>query len=623
MRGLREQTRSRMLEVFRSLHIHDPGGVLLCDKLALRAVSCACRVSEIMEEGITLVESLDIKRQPIREFAAVYLITPTVAAVNMMLADFADPRNPAYGDVHILFTSHLPDALLAKVKTSPIVGRVKTFRELNFEYLAIESGAFTLDAPDALASVFSPSSTAAVPEQHKAAAQLSTLFAMYGEMPYVRFAAKGHPSSSSFAYIVQEKLERLGQASGCFARAGTRSTDRPTLLIVDRTIDTLAPLLHEYSYQAMIHDLLPIADGERYAYRYTSNRGEELRKDVLLNETDPLWPTLRHMHIADAIEYLTTNFNQFLAANQSATKLGKKGGEVGLREMSEALRGMPQYQEEMARYSLHISLTRELMARFKTNQLEAVSTLEQNMALGEDSDGKEVKGTKLVEQLIEMVRRDVSPQDKMRLLMIYIISQEGIRDDDRRRLMDAAGLSPDDQAAIVNLFYLGVTLSRGASKATASRRKTAGGAKGSDAASYDLSRYTPVLKRLVEDVLTNAAPLAAFPYVKDRPASAASAGAGATISPADVSLDAARRPGAQPEPSWATRGRSKKEDASTAGPRLVVFVLGGATYSELKCCYELAKAHQREVVAGSTSMLTPYQFIHDLKRFKKLDPFAD
>ena len=387
MRGLREQTRSRMLEVFRSLHIHDPGGVLLCDKLALRAVSCACRVSEIMEEGITLVESLDIKRQPIREFAAVYLITPTVAAVNMMLADFADPRNPAYGDVHILFTSHLPDALLAKVKTSPIVGRVKTFRELNFEYLAIESGAFTLDAPDALASVFSPSSTAAVPEQHKAAAQLSTLFAMYGEMPYVRFAAKGHPSSSSFAYIVQEKLERLGQASGCFARAGTRSTDRPTLLIVDRTIDTLAPLLHEYSYQAMIHDLLPIADGERYAYRYTSNRGEELRKDVLLNETDPLWPTLRHMHIADAIEYLTTNFNQFLAANQSATKLGKKGGEVGLREMSEALRGMPQYQEEMARYSLHISLTRELMARFKTNQLEAVSTLEQNMALGEDSDG--------------------------------------------------------------------------------------------------------------------------------------------------------------------------------------------------------------------------------------------
>lgn len=386
MRGLREQTRARVLETFRSLHIHEPGGVLLCDKLALRAVSCACRVSEIMEEGITLVEALEIQRQPIREFAAVYLITPTVAAVNMMLDDFADPRNPKYGDVHILFTSHLPDALLAKIKTSPVVQRVKSLRELNFEYLAIESGAFTLDAPEALASIFAPSSTTAVPEQHKVASQLSTLFAMYGEMPYVRFAAKGHPASSSLAYIVQEKLDRLGHTSGCFAKQ-PRGADRPTLLIVDRTVDPLAPLLHEYSYQAMIHDLLPIADGERYSYRYTSNRGEELRKDVLLNETDPLWPTLRHMHIADCIEYLTTNFNQFLAANQSATKLNKKGAGVNLKEMSEALRGMPHYQEEMARYSLHISLTRELMARFKTNQLEAISTLEQNMATGEDSDG--------------------------------------------------------------------------------------------------------------------------------------------------------------------------------------------------------------------------------------------
>lgn len=623
MRGLREQTRARMLEIFKSLNINDPpGGVLLCDKLALRAVSCACRVSEIMEEGITLVEALEIVRQPIHEFAAVYLITPTVASVNMMLDDFKDPKNPMYGDVHILFTSHLPDALLNKIKTSGIVARVKNFRELNFEYLAIESSAFTLDVADAMVNIFSPSSTTAVPEQHKVAAQLSTLFAMYGEMPYVRFASKGHPSSSSLAYLVQEKLERLGTMSGCFTESSRAKAERPTLLILDRTIDPLAPLLHEYSYQAMIHDLLPISDGERYAYRYTSNRGEEMKKDVLLNETDPLWPTLRHMHIADCIEYLTTNFNQFLAANQSATKLNKKQGGVNLKEMSEALRGMPQYQEEMARYSLHISLTRELMARFKQNQLEAISTLEQNMAMGEDSEGKEVKGTKLVDSLLEMVRRDISPQDKIRLLMTYIISQEGIRDDDRRRLIDAAGLSPEDQTAIVNLFYLGVTLSRSVGKPAVRVRKPPNKLKEAEGASYDLSRFTPSLKRVAEEVLNGTAALAAFPYVKDRPASATS---GTNMaSPADVTLDAgARRPGAHPEPSWASRGRSKRDENTTLGPRLVVFVIGGATYSELKCAYELSKSSQREVVIGSTSMLTPYQFITNLKKFKKLDPFAE
>ena len=38
------------------------------------------------------------------------------------------------------------------------------------------------------------------------------------------------------------------------------NTSRPrgTLLIVDRSIDPLAPLMHEYTYQAMINDLLQV-----------------------------------------------------------------------------------------------------------------------------------------------------------------------------------------------------------------------------------------------------------------------------------------------------------------------------------------------------------------------------
>mmetsp|Transcript_7310 Transcript_7310/g.19895 ORF Transcript_7310/g.19895 Transcript_7310/m.19895 type:complete len:85 (+) Transcript_7310:122-376(+) len=78
-----------------------------------------------------------------------------------------------------------------------------------------------------------------------------------------------------------------------------------------------------------------------------------------------------------------------------------------------------------------------------------------------------------------------------------------------------------------------------------------------------------------------------------------------------------------PEPSWASRGRPKKEADAMLGPKLVVFVVGGLAYSELKCAYELTKAHQREVVMGSTSMLTPYQFITALNNMKKLAPFGE
>eukprot|EP00494_Astrolonche_serrata_P033003 UN33272 len=40
------------------------------------------------------------------------------------------------------------------------------------------------------------------------------------------------------------------------------NTSRPILLILDRSTDMLAPIMHEVTYQAMVHDLMEIqADG--------------------------------------------------------------------------------------------------------------------------------------------------------------------------------------------------------------------------------------------------------------------------------------------------------------------------------------------------------------------------
>ena len=77
----------------------------------------------------------------------------------------------------------------------------------------------------------------------------------------------------------------------------------PTLLLLDRSFDCMTPLLHEYTYQAMVNDLLHVQD-ERYKYSYTGNNNQTLSKEVLLNDTDPLYKQLKHMHIAE----LSTRF---------------------------------------------------------------------------------------------------------------------------------------------------------------------------------------------------------------------------------------------------------------------------------------------------------------------------
>lgn len=52
------------------------------------------------------------------------------------------------------------------------------------------------------------------------------------------------------------------------------------------------------------------------------------------------------------------------------------------------------------------------------------------------------------------------PDDKLRLIMLYIVSEHGISDGDRHQLMEAADLSMDEKQALTNLSMLGVRISQ-------------------------------------------------------------------------------------------------------------------------------------------------------------------
>ena len=45
-----------------------------------------------------------------------------------------------------------------------------------------------------------------------------------------------------------------------------------------------------------------------------------------------------------------------------------------------------------------------------------------------------------------------------------------------------------------------------------------------------------------------------------------------------------------------------------------MFIVGGATYSESRSCYEISKKFNRDVILGSTELITPQSFISELAR---------
>lgn len=57
----------------------------------------------------------------------IYLVAPSAETINLILKDFADPRRPQYGGVHLFFLSKVSDALVNKLGKDPVRGTLQIY----------------------------------------------------------------------------------------------------------------------------------------------------------------------------------------------------------------------------------------------------------------------------------------------------------------------------------------------------------------------------------------------------------------------------------------------------------------------------------------------------------------
>jgi len=247
-------------------------------------------------------------------------------------------------------------------------------------------------------------------------------------------------------------------------------------------------------------------------------------------------------------------------------------------------------------------MAQECMGIFEKDKLSQVANVEQCSATGMTVEGKTPKT--LVEEMVPLLdSRDIINPNKVRMVALYIMHRDGVPDEDRRRLYQHARLGMADQDAINSLSHLGIRITRGpADKDTKKKLKQ----KASQEEEYDLSRYKPLVRTVIEDHVNNKLDTSIFPFVKDAP-SAPSATA-SLKSPATPTHTSSLR---SAKPSWHKAARTNAPVDNR--PRVIVFMAGGMTYSEIRECYALAGPLNKDVYIGSTHTITPRQFIDDLK----------
>ncbi|GAA5982763.1 hypothetical protein JCM11641_007780 [Rhodosporidiobolus odoratus] len=319
-----------------------------------------------------------------------------------------------------------------------------------------------------------------------------------------------------------------------------RTASAPLLLILDRRNDPVTPLLTQWTYQAMVHELLGITNG-RVSLEDAPDVRDEVKEISLSPDNDPFYAANLYDNFGDLGAHLSAYVSDYSTRSASS----QAGKIETVADMKRFIDEYPEFRKLGSNVSKHVALVGELSRLVNARQLLQVSELEQSLASNE-SHGSDLRA---VQALI--ASSDVPSESKLRLAILYALRYQKLPQNQTTAVIDALRQQGVEDTEMVSfmLDFAGADQRQDdlfANENFFSRGKSA--LKGLKGVENVYTQHTPHLAETIDLLLKGRLKETSYPYID-----------GQNVGP---------------------QGSSRPQE-------IIIFMVGGTTYEEAKAVAQL------------------------------------
>lgn len=417
--------------------------ILICDAETIGIVGMVLTMNKILKQEVFRVARIDMEEtEEMGHMNAILFLRP-IDANYLLLAQKL--KKPSYHEYHIFFSNAVPRHRLERLACCDEHEVVHQIEEFYADVYAINHDLFSLNLP----------STIRLSEEHNRWTEyeqktfdriveglLSACLCLQ-MLPAIRYNSTS-PIATQVAWKLQSKISAEQSLSEAMKKP-KKGSPSPVVLILDRRNDPVTPLLNQWTYQAMVHEVFTIENNRVDLSKIPGVQPELM--DVVMSTTHE--DQFFEEHCLSTFPTVMDAVNE--AVHKQAEDYKRQQDLDSKLETAQAIASIihqyPQLKQQQGNLSKHRQIIAHLKKHTEDTGLQESCQLEQEIACTENKD---VQYRELIE---EIKGSKITNMQRLRLVLLYALRYE-----DRKTIatlkkeLQNKGISPEQVRLVDQLL---------------------------------------------------------------------------------------------------------------------------------------------------------------------------